>query len=234
MSNAVLILGESGVGKSTSVRTLNPKETFIVNVIGKPLPFRGAKSKYKQLSPDGLIGNYYATDDTNTLKRLINFVNNNRTDIKNLVIDDFGYTITNSFMRKANQRGYDRFIDIAKDMFDILDIVSNLREELYCFVMMHTETDNQGRSKPKTVGKMIDQYICIEGKFTTVLHAGVVDGNYFFSTNYDGQNMAKSPLGLFDSLLIDNDLQFVKEKMHEYLNEDEHVPRETLPKGEKQ
>jgi adenylate kinase family enzyme len=168
MSNAVLILGESGVGKSTSIRTLNPEETFIVNVIGKPLPFRGAKSKYQPLSSDGLTGNYYATDDITTIKRVINLINNKRKDIKTLVIDDFGYTITNSFMRKANQRGYDRFIEIAKDMFDILDIVSNLREDLYCFVMMHTETDSQGRSKPKTVGKMIDQYICIEGKFTNV------------------------------------------------------------------
>lgn len=220
MSNAVLILGESGAGKSTSMRTLNPEETFIVNVIGKPLPFRGAKSKYKQLSSDGLTGNYYATDDISTIKRIINLVQTKRPDIRTLILDDFGYTVTNSFMRKANQRGYDRFIEIAKDMFDILDIVSNLREDLYCFVMMHTETDNQGRSKPKTVGRMIDQYICIEGKFTNVLTAMVNDGVYQFSTNYDGHNMSKTPLGLFSDLYIDNDLQYVKEKMHDYFNEE--------------
>ena len=105
-------------------------------------------------------------------------------------------------------------------MFDILDIVSNLREDLYCFVMMHTETDSQGRSKPKTVGKMIDQYICIEGKFTNVLTAMVNDGVYQFSTNYDGHNMSKTPLGLFSDLYIDNDLQYVKEQMTKYFNED--------------
>lgn len=220
MSNAVLILGESGTGKSTAIRTLNPEETFIINVIGKPLPFRGAKSKYQSLSSDGLTGNYYASDDTATIKRIINLIQNKRKDIKVLVLDDFGYTITNSFMRKANQRGYDRFIEIAKDMFDVLDIVSNLRDDLYCFVMMHTEIDSQGCSKPRTVGKMIDQYICIEGKFTTVLHATVSDGNYTFATNYDGKNMAKSPLGLFDSHFIDNDLQYVKEQMHNYFNEE--------------
>ena len=184
------------------------------------MPFRGAKSKYQPLSSDGLTGNYYATDDITTIKRVINLINNKRKDIKTLVIDDFGYTITNSFMRKANQRGYDRFIEIAKDMFDILDIVSNLREDLYCFVMMHTETDSQGRSKPKTVGKMIDQYICIEGKFTNVLTAMVNDGVYQFSTNYDGHNMSKTPLGLFSDLYIDNDLQYVKEQMTKYFNED--------------
>lgn len=220
MSNAILILGESGSGKSTSLRNLDPKETMIINVIGKPLPFRGAKSKYTSLSPDGSTGNYYATDDTNSIKRVIKLIDTKRLDIKNLVIDDFGYTITNSFMRKANQRGYDRFIEIAKDMFDILDIISSLRDDLYCFVMMHTETDNQGRSKPKTVGRMIDQYICIEGKFTTVLNATVSDGKYLFATNYDGQNMAKSPLGLFETFYIDNDLQVVRDKMQDYFNEE--------------
>lgn len=216
MSNAILILGESGTGKSTSIRTLNPEETFIVNVIGKPLPFRGAKSKYKDLSADGLSGNYYATDDTNAIKRVINLIQSKRPDIKTLVIDDFGYTITNNFMRKATQRGYDKFVELAKDMFDILDVVSNLRDDLHCFIMMHVETDAQGRSKPRTVGKMIDQYVCIEGKFTTVLHSMVNDGVYGFITNFDGCHMAKSPLGLFESQLIENDLQFVREKMIEY------------------
>jgi adenylate kinase family enzyme len=220
MSNAVLILGESGSGKSTSLRNLDPKETFIVNVIGKPLPFRGAMKNYTALSSDGISGNYHTTDDTSAIKRVTSLINNKRLDIKTLVIDDFGYTITNSFMRKANQRGYERFIDIAKDMFDVLDIVSNLRDDLYCFIMMHTETDNQGRSKPKTVGKMIDQYICIEGKFTTVLHAMVIDGVYKFLTNNDGQNMSKTAMGMFEQLYIDNDLQMVKEKMNSYFNED--------------
>lgn len=220
MSNNVLVLGESGVGKSSSIRSLTASETFLINVIGKPLPFKGSLSKYKKLSPDGMSGNYYVTDDTNTIKRVINLVNEKRPDIKTIIIDDFGYTVTNSFMRKANQRGYDKFIDIAKDMFDILDIISNLRDDLFCFVMMHTEIDNLGRSKPRTVGKMIDQYICIEGKFTTVLHALIVDGNYKFLTNNDSQHMAKSPIGLFDSQLIDNDLKFIVDSMNNYLNED--------------
>ena len=220
MTNSVLVLGESGVGKSTSIRTLIPDETFIINIIGKPLPFRGAKSKYKKLSSDGVTGNYYATDDTTALKRVINLVNTKRPEIKNLIIDDFGYTITNAFMRKAAQRGYDKFIEIGKDMFDLLDLVSNLRDDLYCFVMMHTENDSQGRAKPRTVGRMIDQYVCIEGKFTIVLHAVVSDGNYKFICNNDNQHMSKSPLGMFEENLIDNDLQYVREKMEAYFNED--------------
>lgn len=219
MSNSILIIGESGAGKSTSIRNLNPEETFIINVIGKPLPFRGAKSKYKPLTADGLTGNYYATDDITTIKRVINLINNKRFDIKTLIIDDFGYTVTNSFMRKAEQRGYEKFVDIGKDMFSVLDIVSNLRDDLYCFVMMHTEVDSQGCSKPRTVGKMIDQYVCIEGKFSTVLQAEVTDGRYVFLTNNNGRSITKSPYGLFDDLYIDNDLQYVREKMIEYFDE---------------
>ncbi len=220
MSGSVLILGDSGTGKSTSIRSLDPDETFIINVINKPLPFRGALSKYHKLSSDGLTGNYYATDDITTIKRIINLVNKKRLDIKTLVVDDFGYTISNSFMRKASQRGYDKFVEIGKDMFDVLDIITNLRDDLCCFVMMHVENDANGKSKPKTVGKMIDQYICIEGKFTNCFHTIVNDGQYQFITNNDGQHMAKSPLGMFDSLYIDNDLQAVRDKMSAYFNED--------------
>src|SRR5271169_3038019 len=103
MSNAILILGESGTGKSTSFRNLNHEETFIINVLDKPLPFRGYKSKYIKLSPDGLTGNYYESDDHDKITRIINLVNKKRTDIKNLIIDDFGFTITNTFMKRSRE-----------------------------------------------------------------------------------------------------------------------------------
>ncbi len=153
MSNNILILGESGSGKSTSVRTLPPESTMIINVIRKPLPFRGFKKKYPILSSDGLTGNYYASDDPKAIIRLINLVNNKRPDITALVIDDFGYMITNSFMRKSTIKGYDKFSDIGKETFEVLDLISNLRDDLFCFVMMHTEIDMNGRYKPKTVGR---------------------------------------------------------------------------------
>ena len=215
MSNAVLILGESGCGKSTSIRTLPPQETMIINVIGKPLPFRGAKINYTKLLPDG-TGNYYSSDNHASIIKLVNGVNEKRLDIKYLVIDDFGYTITNSFMRKSSQRGYDKYNDIGREAFDILEVVSGLRDDLFVFVMMHTEIDNQGRYKPKTVGKMIDQYICVEGKFTYVFHALVSEGKYNFLTNNDGQHMAKTPMGMFDKLFIENDLLYIVNKMKAY------------------
>lgn len=219
MSNSILVLGESGTGKSTSLRNLDPKETMIINVIGKPMPFKGAAKKYKKLSSDGLDGNYYASDNPSLLMRVIDGINNKRPDIKNLIIDDFGYTITNSFMRKSNQRGYDKFIEIGAETFNILDKVSSLREDLFCCVMMHTEIDSAGRHKPKTIGKMIDQYVNIEGKFTYVLHALPCDGLYRFLTNNDSVHMAKTPLGMFDELFIDNDLSLVIEKIKRYADE---------------
>lgn len=220
MGNAVLILGESGTGKSTSIRTLPADETFILNVIGKPLPFRGYKKKYTPLSQDGKEGNYYASDDPNAIMRVIKLINARRTEIKYLVIDDFGYTVTNGFMRKALQKGYDKFSEIGLNTFHILDSIQNLREDLFAFVMMHTEIDAHGKYKPKTVGKMIDQYIVIEGKFTMAFHALTSDGNYKFLTNNDGQHMAKTPLGMFSDLLVDNDLMAIVNKINEYDNEE--------------
>ena len=114
MSHSVLILGESGSGKSTSIRTLPHEETLIINVIGKSLPFRGSKNKYKKLSPDGLEGNYYASDDHSAIMRIIKLVNEKRKEIKYLVIDDFGYTLTNSFMRRASEVGFKKFTDIGE------------------------------------------------------------------------------------------------------------------------
>ncbi len=206
MSHSVLVLGESGCGKSTAIRTLPPKETMIINVIGKPLPFRGANKKY--------------SDDYAAIMRVISLVNNKRADIKYLVIDDYGYTITNSFMRKANQKGYDKFVEMAAESFNILEKIGSLRDDLFCFVMMHTEIDQQGRYKPKTVGKMIDQYVNIEGKFTYVFHALVNDSEYVFLTNNDSRHMAKTPMGLFDDLFIPNDLNLICETIINYEDEE--------------
>ncbi len=220
MSNGILIYGESGSGKSTSIRTLPPEETFILNVVGKPLPFRGSSKVYKKLSPDGLEGNYYSTDNHQMIMKLIKIINEKRPDIKYLVIDDFGFTLANDFMRKALIKGYDKYSELAKNTFEILTIVNDLRQDLFCFVMMHCEVDANGKSKPKTVGKMIDQYVCIEGKFTYVFCTIVNERNYKFITNNDGVHMAKSPMGLFDTQLIDNDLMFIADKINSYLNED--------------
>ena len=220
MSNAVLIIGESGSGKSTAIRTLPPEETFIINVIGKNLPFKGANKRYTKISADGSTGNYYCSDNAANVRRVIQLINTKRTDIKYLVIDDCGYIIMNEFMRKCLEKGYDKYSLLGKEFSDLISLVNEMRDDLFCFVMMHVESDQQGRTKPKTVGKMIDQYVCIEGKFAYVLHTIVFDNQYKFITNNDGTHMAKTPLGLFNTQTIDNDLMAIVNKINEYLNED--------------
>ena len=220
MNNAVLIIGESGTGKSTSIRTLPPKETFIINVIGKPLPFRGSSDLYQKLSADGLTGNYYCSDKGIDIQRAIQLVNLKRPEIKYLVIDDFGFSLMNAFMSKALEKGYDKFSLLAKDFRDTLEHANKLRDDLFCFVMMHVEADLNGKTKPRTIGKMIDQYVYVESRFTWVLHTIISDEQYKFITNNDGVHMAKSSMGCFETKLIDNDLMLVVDSINKYLNLD--------------
>ena len=220
MSNSILILGESGTGKSTSVRTLPPEETFVLNVIDKPLPFKGSRSKYKKYNPETDEGNYHSTDNPDKIISICKFVSEKLPHIKYLVIDDFGYTITNSFMRSALIKGYDKFSELGLSTFRVLEAIQHLRDDLFIFVMMHTEADIHGKYKAKTIGKMIDQYVVIEGKFTFVFHALTNDNQYYFLTNNDGQHMAKTPMGMFTELKIDNDLNLIANKINEYYEDE--------------
>jgi len=220
MSNTTLIIGESGSGKSTSLRHLNHEETFIINVLDKPLPFRGYKSRYKPVTKDNPDGNYYATDDYNVILRCIKSVNE-RPELKVLVIDDFQYLLANEFMRRAAEKGFDRFTDIAQHAWLVIKELIATREDLYCFVLSHSESDNQGRMRCKTIGKMLEDKITLEGMFSTVLYAMVVDSEFKFLTQNDGFHISKSPLGMFEEKYIDNDLSFVIHSMKNYFNEEQ-------------
>ncbi len=220
MSNTILVIGDSGVGKSTSLRNLDPESTFIINVLGKPLPFRGFKFKYTALSEDGMTGNYLRTDVHQSISKIIKGINEKRPDIKTLVIDDFQYTMANEFMAKALEKGFDKFTEIAKNAWEVLKQMSNCRNDLNCIVLSHSDTDVNGKVKCKTIGKLLDDKIVLEGMFTIVLHALMQDGRYKFLTQTEGNYLAKSPMGMFEDKFIDNDMQFVLEKIHNYYNED--------------
>lgn len=215
MSNIVLILGESGSGKSTSIRTLNPEETFIINVLNKPLPFKGYKNKY---SKD--LKNYHSTDCYKEIISYIKAINERLPNIKNLIIDDFNFVLANEFMHRASEKSFERFVDIGKHTFEIVEELKLLREDLICFIMSHTELSHAGVIKTKTVGKMVDDKVSIEGRISTVLHARVVEGKFKFLTQFDGLHMAKTSIDMFSDMYIDNDLQFVRERMIEYFNGD--------------
>lgn len=220
MANTSLIIGESGTGKSTSMRNLNPSETFIINVLNKPLPFRGYKKNYFKVSADASSGNYFSSDNYEKIESIIRVINSSRPEIKTLIIDDFQYLMANEYMNRALERGYDKFSEIGKHAHDLLKLLPKLRENLDVFILTHSESNEQGKMKIKTIGKMLDEKITIEGMYAMVLQTELMNGTYNFITQGDARHIAKSPMGMFEDRNIPNDLAFVKQKMTAYYNED--------------
>lgn len=198
MAIPVLILGESGTGKSASMRNFQPDELAVVNVVGKPLPFRG---RFESLNGD-------------SYRQIKKFIS--ATDKKAIVIDDAQYLMANEFMRRATERGYDKFTEIAQNFWDLINAIQKLPEDVVVYVLAHIERDNAGNEKIKTIGKMLDEKITIEGMFTVVLKTVVADGVYNFATQNSGNDTVKSPIGLFTTALIDNDLKVVDTAIREY------------------
>ncbi len=215
MSNTVLVIGQSGSGKSTSLRNLDPKSTFIINVLDKPLPFRTFKKNYNSASK-----NYYTTNDWAKVVNCIERVNKERPDITTLIIDDWQYILAYEFMRRVSEKGFDKFSELANHGWSTINACLGTRSTLTNFILAHSDVDSTGRSKCKTIGKLLDEKITIEGLFTTVLHSRVVDGVYVFQTQYDGEFLAKSPMGMFEEFLIPNDLVAVKGAVENYFNDE--------------
>jgi hypothetical protein len=220
MSNATLIIGESGSGKSTSLRNLNPSETFIINVLDKPLPFKGFKRNYTKVTKENPQGNYISSDKHETIIKFIDAVNLRHPEFKNLVIDDFQYTMCNEFMNRATERGFDKFTEIGQHAWLIIKKLTELREDLNCYVLSHSDLDDNGKLKFKTIGKLLDDKVTVEGMFTVVLHTVIKDGRYLFLTQNDGVRIAKSPMGMFKDKYIGNDLNYVNECLYSYANDD--------------
>lgn len=211
MSTAVMILGHSGSGKSRSVLNLDPKTTYIVQVIDKPLPFKGAKNVYNAASKNSAI-----CDNTAKIVALMNGISADRPHINAIVIDDAQYIMANEFMRRSHEKSYDRFNDIARNMWDVLSSMGSLREDLVVFLLAHTEENDMGMTKMKTIGKMLDDKITCEGMVSIVLRSFRNDGVYGFYTQNNGRDTTKSPEGMFDSPTIDNDLELVRKAIIAY------------------
>lgn len=199
MGVPVAILGYSGSGKSASMRNFKKGELGIINVASKPLPF---KSEIKPFNSD----NYMLIEDV--VKK---------ATAKSIAIDDCQYLMANEFMRNAKVQGFQKFTDIALNFWSLAQmVVQELPADVIVYFMSHTETDANGNVKMKTIGKMLDEKITMEGLFTIVLRTQVADGKYTFRTQTDGSDPVKSPIGMFSDLEIDNDLKMVDTIIREY------------------
>jgi hypothetical protein len=219
-SKLIGIVGETGTGKSTSVKHLNPDETYVINVAKKELPFKGSEKLYNTTKK-----NYKEVDDANEISRLLIAISAKAPHIKNIVIEDSNYIMGFNMVAKATETGYTKFSLMAKDMVELLRTTRQLRDDLIVFYFTHPETiEDAGEIvgyKMKTAGKLIDNQINLEGLFTVVLYTNVEeqkDGtmNYNFVTNRYRKYPAKSPDGMFDEIKIPNNLQTVIEKVREY------------------
>lgn len=198
MSKIVTIMGQSGSGKTTSLRNFAPDEICLINVVAKDLPFRGH------------FDTVLCSDDYVQIKKFLN-----DTDKKIIVIDDAQYLMSNQFMNKANERGFDKFTNIGKDFWDFVNFCKSLANDVIVYFLIHTEITD-GIEKVKTIGKMIDEKICFEGLFTVVLKSNFIDKSYCFETQTNGSNTVKSPIGMFNKLYIPNDLKMVDTTIREY------------------
>jgi hypothetical protein len=205
MAIPVLIIGKSGSGKSSSLRTVAGNDRFnLINVIGKPLPFKG---KVK-----GGV-----TDDYEKVKEWLY-----RFSGDSIVLDDAGYLITNMFMKGHATAGQGNAIftfynKIGDQFWKLIEFIkSNVPANKIVYVMMHEDTDDFGNVKPKTIGKMLDEKVCLEGMFTIVLRCVTENGNHYFLTQTNGTDVAKTPMGMFQSVKIDNDILLVDKTIREY------------------
>lgn len=200
MSIGVFILGNSGTGKTTSLRNFKSDEILYINVAKKPLPFRAAFSE---------------TVEGDSYVQIAKAINN--TKKKAVVIDDCQYLMANEFMRRSSEKGYDKFTEIAKNFWTLVNASNNdLAKDVIIYFLAHTDVSETGQEKMKTIGKMLDEKICVEGMVSIVLKTSVKDGHYTFCTQNNGHDTVKSPLGMFDSYEIDNDLKAVDTTIREY------------------
>lgn len=198
MGIPILILGESGSGKSTSLRHFNADEVMVLNVANKPLPFR------KKLS---VINN--ATYET-IGKELV------KQEFKTYVIDDSQYLLAFEMFDRAKEIGYGKFTDIAVRFRNMLDfIIRKLPDDITVYFLHHSEITETGRIKAKTVGKMLDNQLTVEGLFSIVLLCSADNQSHKFITQSDGYTTAKSPMEMFEDT-IDNDLKMVDKTIREY------------------
>lgn len=202
MAQKVLIMGESGTGKSTSLRNCDPATTAVINPVGKPLPF---KNHFEMLNNE--------TD----ARKIVKYMKEQcAAGKKLLVVDDFQYILAVPYMNRIKETGWDKYNDFGANYFEIIDCCKDLPDDVVVVYMTHLETLDNGLTTVKLIGKLLREKITIEGLFTVVLRTGVNEAKYYFYTQNSGKDTVKSPLGMFPAYAIENDLNYVVDKIRNY------------------
>lgn len=207
MGVSVLVYGKSGSGKSRSLKGFGPDEVFLINPIGKRLPFPG---RFRFTAK---------TDQYPTIKKGLKKMQEN--GLKCAVIDDAGYLLTNQFMRghalpKAGSSTFDLYNDIGDNFWDLLTFIQNeLPDDVIVYILMHEVTTDYGDTKLRTIGKLLDEKVCIEGMVTVAIRCLTEGDKHYFRTQSDGSDISKSPEGMLP-LEMDNDLKAVDAAIRAY------------------
>ena len=199
-----MIIGKSGSGKSASMRNLVSEDTAVFNVLGKPFPFRQK------------LTNVGVTDDYGKLTTWIM-----KTPQQIVVVDDAGYLITNQFMRGHAGAGkgnaiFSFYNEMSDNFWNLITAIRGMPGDKRVYVIMHEDESEGGNIKPKTIGKMLDEKVCLEGLFTICLRCVIENGKHMFLTESDGLDVSKSPMGMFATKEIDNDIALVDKTICEY------------------
>lgn len=229
MANLIALMGASGFGKSTSIienkefgiKGLPPEKTFIINTAGKPLPGKGSMKLY----PTGLKpsegGRHIELSNPYQIADLIRYVDSSLPNIEYLILEDIGMVMGFNVMDNAKNKGYDKWTSLAVDFMQIINAAKSIRRNnLNIVFFFHTEMGKDDRIKIKTSGSMIDNNIYLDGLFTIILEADIIkEGDqvrFGFKTRSNGTSTCKTPVGMFESDFIPNDLGYVFEKITEY------------------
>lgn len=199
----ICIMGESGSGKTTSCRTLPPEETYYIDCDGKGLSWRGWREQYNAANK-----NYKKTDDPGIVRGLMEGINQKCPNIHYLVVDTLNGIMVGDEMRRINEKGYDKWVDLAASVYNLVVAANTFRDDLTTIFIAHSETvkedDGYTFTHIKTNGKKLNK-IVLESKFTTVFNARCISGEYIFETKANNST-AKTPMGAFETDTIPNDI----------------------------
>ncbi len=215
MSISTIIIGESGSGKTSALRNMDGTKVALIQVVPKPLPFRSTGWKP------------FATDRHDKIIAAMQKAADGGSKV--IVIDDFLNLMSNEFMARANEKGYDKVTELARHAWEVITKATCLPDDIRVYILSHISTGDDGVSRLKTIGKLLDEKITLEGMVTVVLRTAVMDGDYRFRVKNSGSDTVKTPIGMFEGETIENDLKLVDETIRDYYG----IKEQPIKKGAK-